>query len=96
MSGAIKRPDPQHDGFCKRLQKLLQYTRQMAKGLVLAGLGLVLLGVMLGVFPRAFSWFGQLPGDIRSDHVFFPVTSMLVISGVLTLVVNVLAWALRR
>lgn len=62
----------------------------------MAGLGLVLLGVVLSVFPKAFSWFGQLPGDIRTGSVFFPVTSMLVVSGVLTLVVNVLAWALRR
>ena len=82
--------------FVSVYKKPWQYTQQMAKGLVLAGLGLVLLGVVLGVFPRAFSWFGWLPGDIRTDHVFFPVTSMLVISGVLTLVVNVLAWALRR
>ena len=68
----------------------------MVRVLILAGLGLVLLGVVLGVFPRAFSWFGQLPGDVRTDRVFFPVTSMLLLSGVLTLVVNVLAWALRR
>ena len=68
----------------------------MVRVLILAGLGLVLLGVVLGVFPRAFSWFGQLPGDIRTERVFFPVTSMLLLSGVLTLVVNVLAWALRR
>ena len=74
----------------------LSYTLQMAKVLILAGIGLVVLGVVLGVFPRAFSWFGQLPGDVRSDRVFFPVTSMLVLSGVVTLVVNLLAWALRR
>ncbi len=68
----------------------------MVKGLILAGLGLALLGVALGVFPKAFAWFGQLPGDVRTESVFFPVTSMLLISGALTLVVNVLAWALRR
>ncbi len=68
----------------------------MTRVLILAGLGLVLLGLVLGVFPKAFSWFGQLPGDVRTDRVFFPVTSMLLLSGVLTLVVNLLAWALRR
>lgn len=68
----------------------------MTKVLILAGLGLVLLGLVLGVFPKAFSWFGQLPGDVRTDRMFFPVTSMLLISGALTFVVNLLAWALRR
>lgn len=82
--------------FCKRLQQPLKYTVQMVRGLILAGLVLVLLGATLSVFPKAFSWFGQLPGDVRTDHVFFPVTSMLLISGVLTVIVNVLAWVLRR
>ncbi len=68
----------------------------MTKVLILAGLGLVLLGLVLGVFPKAFSWFGQLPGDVRTDRMFFPVTSMLLLSGALTFVVNLLAWALRR
>lgn len=67
----------------------------MAKGLILAGLGLALLGLVLSVFPRAFAWFGRLPGDIRSESVFFPVTSTLLISGVLTLLLNLLAWFLR-
>jgi hypothetical protein len=67
----------------------------MARGLILAGVGLVVLGVVLSVFPRAFSWFGRLPGDIRTESVFFPVTSMLLISGVLTLLLNLLAWLLR-
>lgn len=67
----------------------------MARGQILAGVGLVVLGVVLSVFPRAFSWFGRLPGDIRTESVFFPVTSMLVLSGVLTLLLNLLAWLLR-
>lgn len=67
----------------------------MGRPLVLVGLGLVVLGVMLSVFPRAFSWFGRLPGDVRTETVFFPVTSMLVVSGVLTLLLNLLAWVLR-
>lgn len=66
----------------------------MARGLILAGLGLALLGVVLTFFPRAFAWFGRLPGDIRTETVFFPVTSMLLISGVLTLLLNLLPWLL--
>lgn len=66
----------------------------MARGLILAGLGLALLGVVLMFFPRAFTWFGRLPGDIRTETVFFPVTSMLLVSGVLTLLLNLLPWLL--
>jgi len=67
----------------------------MAKGLIVAGLALAVLGIVLSVFPRALSWFGRLPGDVRTESVFFPVTSMLLISGVLTLLINLLAWFLR-
>lgn len=67
----------------------------MAKGLIVAGLALAVLEIVLSVFPRALSWFGRLPGDVRTESVFFPVTSMLLISGVLTLLINLLAWFLR-
>lgn len=68
----------------------------MAKGLILTGLGLALLGVALLFFPRALAWFGRLPGDVRTETGFFPVTSMLLISGVLTLLLNLLAWLRSR
>ena len=42
--------------------------------------------------PGLFSWFGKLPGDIRVDsergRVFIPITSMIVVSVVLTLLLN--------
>lgn len=67
----------------------------MAKGLILVGLALVGLGLVLSVFPKAFAWFGRLPGDVRTDTVFFPLTSMLLVSAGLTLVVNLLVWLFR-
>ena len=43
---------------------------------------------------RAVSWFGKLPGDIRiqgeKGGVFIPLTSMIIVSVVLTIVVNFL------
>ena len=48
------------------------------------------------MFPKAFAWFGHLPGDIRTQAVFFPVTSMLLVSAVLTLLVNLLGWFRSR
>lgn len=63
--------------------------------LVLVGLGVAGLGLL--VWTGALSWFGRLPGDLRMEgehtRVFVPVTSMIVLSVVLTLVVNlVLRW----
>jgi uncharacterized membrane protein YidH (DUF202 family) len=59
--------------------------------LVVVGVGVVLLGVL--VMSGAMSWFGRLPGDIRVEgertRVFVPIVSMLVLSVVLTVVVNV-------
>ncbi len=50
--------------------------------LILAGVGLVLLGVIVRL--GLLSWFGHLPGDIRiegeSVRVYVPIVSMLLIS----------------
>ncbi len=64
----------------------------MARILMLIGLLLFLAGALLWFFPNAFSWFGRLPGDINieSEHirVFIPITSMLLISLLLSLILN--------
>jgi len=63
-----------------------------AKGLIVIGILLVVLGLALNYAPGLFGWFGHLPGDIRreGEHgtVFIPITSMLVISIVLSLLLN--------
>ena len=73
---------------------------EAGKLLVLLGSVLILAGRVLWLAPQAFSWFGRLPGDIRikgeHTYVFIPVTSMLLLSLLLTLLVNLLAWILRR
>lgn len=59
-------------------------------GPILVTLGLTLVVVGLLVWVGGFGWFGRLPGDIRiereSAHVYVPLVSMLVISIVLNLV----------
>lgn len=67
----------------------------MARAFIFGGLGIAALGALLLVFPKAFAWFGGLPGDVRTDTVFFPVTSMLLLSGVLTLLINLVGWVGR-
>ena len=69
----------------------------MGVGKVVVGIGLaiVVLGLILWGFPRAFAWFGNLPGDLRIERegtrIWIPITSMIVVSVVLTLVLNALA-----
>jgi len=62
----------------------------MARILMLAGLLLFLCGLLLWLFPGALSWFGRLPGDIHIEgeqgRVFIPITSMLLLSLVLSLI----------
>ncbi len=55
-----------------------------------------LIAIVAGLATRfgLLSWFGNLPGDIRRvgerSAVFIPITSMVVLSVVLTIVVNLL------
>jgi di/tricarboxylate transporter len=61
--------------------------------LVLLGLGIVVVGLL--VWAGGFAWFGRLPGDIRIEretvHVYIPIVSMLVVSVVLTLLMNLIS-----
>jgi hypothetical protein len=62
--------------------------------LLFAGLGLAFIGVVVIVIGRFFPGLGQLPGDIRyeSDNVrvYFPMTTMILISIIGTILLNVI------
>lgn len=64
----------------------------MARWFIVAGVVLVVIGLILHFSPGLVQWFGKLPGDLnwRSDRtqVFVPITSMIVISVVLTILIN--------
>ena len=66
----------------------------MGKLIIYAGLALVIIGAFVQYAPWAVSWFGKLPGDIRiqgeKGGVFIPLTSMIIVSVVLTVIVNLL------
>ncbi|MGH3443491.1 MAG: DUF2905 domain-containing protein [Nitriliruptorales bacterium] len=59
---------------------------------VLLGVGAIVVGVL--IMTGAFSWFGRLPGDIRietdSSRIYIPLVSMIVVSIVLTVLLNLL------
>jgi 1-acyl-sn-glycerol-3-phosphate acyltransferase len=60
-------------------------------GLILVVAGGVLIVVGLLAWSGALSWFGRLPGDIRVERenarVYVPITSMLLLSVVVSVVV---------
>ncbi len=60
----------------------------MGKLLLIAGLILALLGLLIWGLGSKFTWFGNLPGDIRIEKekfsFYFPLTSMLLLSLVLS------------
>lgn len=64
----------------------------MSDLLIFGGVVVILVG--LAARYGLVSWFGNLPGDIRRvgerSVVFIPVTSMVVVSVVLTIIVNLL------
>ena len=61
----------------------------MARWLMIAGALLLVIGVLLQFAPWSLNWFGKLPGDIRIETqqggIFIPITSMLIISVVVSL-----------
>lgn len=64
----------------------------MSRPLIVFGCLLLALGVLLHFLPNALSWFGRLPGDIRIEggrgKVFIPITSMLIVSLLLSLLTS--------
>ena len=66
----------------------------MGRILIITGIVLLTAGLLLTWAPGLLGWFGKLPGDIRierpSGNVFIPITSSILVSLLLTLVVNLL------
>ncbi|OAI10143.1 hypothetical protein A1507_21920 [Methylomonas koyamae] len=62
------------------------------KALISIGALLLAVGLVLNYAPWLVSWFGKLPGDIRiqskNSFVFIPITSMIVVSVLITVLAN--------
>ena len=65
----------------------------LGKWLVIAGLGMALLGGVMWLLGR-IPFFGNLPGDIRIQTqnltCFFPLASMIILSILATIVLNII------
>jgi phosphotransferase system glucose/maltose/N-acetylglucosamine-specific IIC component len=68
---------------------------QLGWALIVAGAVLIIVGGIM-VFAPNFSWLGKLPGDLRFQRgnleVFIPVTTSLLISGVVTGILWLVRW----
>lgn len=64
----------------------------LAKLLILGGLLLLAAGLAVYFLGDKLSWLGRLPGDIRIERknfrFYFPVTTMILLSLLLTIVIN--------
>jgi len=66
------------------------------KILVIAGIVLIIIGLILWIGGSRLGWLGHLPGDIRIERenfrFYFPVTTMILISILLSFIL----WILRK
>jgi hypothetical protein len=69
---------------------------QAGKLIIVVGIALVVIGGLILLLGRV-PFFGQLPGDINyrrnGTTIFIPITTMIILSLLLTLILNLL---LRR
>lgn len=64
------------------------------KYIILIGGAIVVIGLLIYFFHDKLHWIGHLPGDIRIEkekfRFYFPVTTMIVFSVLLTVIVNII------
>lgn len=72
----------------------------LSRLIIAFGLGIAALGLLIGLLGRLGLRFGRLPGDLRfklgNTTVFIPLASMLLLSLLITLVVNLAIRLLNR
>jgi uncharacterized membrane protein len=65
---------------------------QAGKYLILIGISIIAIGIIVYFFHNKLHWIGRLPGDIRIEKenfkFYFPITTMILLSLLLTLVIN--------
>jgi membrane protein DedA with SNARE-associated domain len=66
--------------------------------MIVAGLTLAIVGFL--IWAGALTWLGRLPGDIRVERpgtrVYFPITSMLLLSVLVSVVLAIVRAVLNK
>ncbi len=72
----------------------------IGKWIILAGVVLIAVGCLVWVGSKAGLPIGRLPGDIsikgETTSFYFPIVTGLVLSVVLTIVINLLIWIFKK
>jgi hypothetical protein len=70
--------------------------QQIGKYILIAGIILVAVGGIIWLFGNKFTWFGNLPGDIkikRDNFSFYaPLTSMILLS----ILISAILWVISK
>ncbi|HYH15775.1 MAG TPA: DUF2905 domain-containing protein [Flavisolibacter sp.] len=65
---------------------------QWGKYIIFFGAVIIVIGVIVYFLGDKLHWIGRLPGDIRVERdnfrFYFPITTMILLSLLLTLLVN--------
>jgi multidrug transporter EmrE-like cation transporter len=68
--------------------------QQTGKYIIMAGIGIVVVGLVWYFFGNRLHWLGRLPGDIRIERegfrFYFPLTTMVLLSLLISGVLNIL------
>jgi len=67
---------------------------ETGKYIILAGVMLIILGVIIYFFHDKLHWIGRLPGDIRIEkenfRIYFPITTMIIFSLAITAIIQII------
>ncbi len=67
--------------------------QQTGKYILIAGLLIVMVGLLIYFFHPYFKWIGRLPGDIRIEkqnfRFYFPITTMVIFSIIVTVLFSI-------
>ena len=68
--------------------------------LIIIGLAIAFIGLLLLLAARYFPWLGNLPGDLRFENgntkIYIPLATMILVSILATILLNVLIRIFRR
>ena len=70
--------------------------QNIGKTIIITGIILIAVGLFICIFNNKLNWFGNLPGDIKIKRenfsLYFPLTTMILISIVLSLIL----WLVKK
>src|ERR1051326_7947542 len=61
---------------------------------IIAGVMIVVLGILIYFFHDKLHWIGRLPGDIRIEKenfkFYFPITTLIIFSVLITIIIQII------